>query len=243
VRALPAIVAAALLALAGGTGLLLSRAHGERGLPASPASVPLGGFEPVAVDLFYLRALNQIADQRLPEAIASIRVVTELQPRVAEGWALLGSLLAWRNSSSPAPEQWKFAREGLRLVERGIALNPDSVVLASAHADLLLLRVVEREDVRAEAERETGRPPEAAAREAFRRLLALRPSGHARTGYAESSRLLGERLLARGDARGAEEAFRAALPIFAQIAEDPEAAPARERVASIEARLRELSPR
>ena len=111
-RALPAAIAAALLALAGGTGLLLSRAHEAGGLPASPASVPLGGFEPVAVDLFYLRALKQIADQRLPEAIASIRVVTELQPRVAEGWALLGSLLAWRNSSSPAPEQWKFARKG-----------------------------------------------------------------------------------------------------------------------------------
>ena len=128
-------------------------------------------------------------------------------------------------------------------MERGIELNPRSAVLARAQAELLLLRVVEREDVRAEAERETGRLPEAAAREAFRRLLDLRPSGHARTGYAESSRLLGERLFARGDPRGAEEAFRAALPIFRKIAEDPEATPARERVASIEARLRDLAPR
>jgi tetratricopeptide (TPR) repeat protein len=238
----PAAVAAASLVLAGGAGLLLERIHGEAGPPATSASIPLGGFEPVAVDLFYFRATELMAAQRLPEALAAIRVVTELQPRVAEAWTLLGFLLAWRNSatSGDAGEQWRFAREGLRIIERGIEWNPSSPALASVHAELLLLRVVGDEKVRWEAEREMGRPPEAAARDAFRRLGELRASSHASTGFAEAARLLGERLLSRGDRAGAAAAFREALPIFRKIAEDPEAAPARQRVEEIDRRLRDL---
>jgi len=114
----------------------------------------------VAVDLFYLRATALISEQRLPEAIAAIRVVTELQPHVAEGWAMLGSLLAWRNSATArdAAEQWRYAREGLSIVERGIAWNPSSPALASAYAELLFLRVVREEGVRGAASARPGGP-------------------------------------------------------------------------------------
>ncbi|MCU0727706.1 MAG: hypothetical protein MUE73_18255 [Planctomycetes bacterium] len=237
-----AAVAAACLLVAGASGLALERATSGAGRPAAAASVPLGGFEPVAVDLFYFRATTLLSEQRLPEALAAIRVVTELQPRVAEGWALLGFLLAWRNSATSGnpEEQWRFAREGLRIIERGIEWNPVSPALASVHAELLLMRVVGEEGVRGVAEREWGRPPEAAARDAFRRLCTLKPSKHALTGFAEASRLLGERLLAKGDRTGAAAAFREALPIFREIAEDPEAAPARLRAEEIGRRLRDL---
>ncbi len=235
-----------LLALAAGTGLLAERARERAGVEPLPGRVPLGGFEPLAVDLFYLRASSLLEEQRLPEALAAIRVVTELQPRVAEGWAILGTLVAWRNSESAgsAADEWRYVREGLGLVERGTVLNPDSPSLWAARARLWMFRVCDDEAVRAEAEREAERDggalPEREACDAWRRYRELADSPHARAGLAEAARRLGYRLLSRGDHPAAAAALSEALPLFREIAADPSAEPARRRVSEIETTLRDL---
>ncbi len=238
--------AALLLVLAGLSGLLAGRAREAAGIIPSPAQIPLGGFEPLAVDILYLRADQLIKEQRLPEAIAAVRLVTELQPRVPDGWAVLGNTIAWRNSESSGDpeEQWKYAREALVILERGIEYNPDSQKLRFALGIFFLLRLESQEDIRPVAERELGAPPTAFALKAFHEADRIRPDDWpVISGMAESARLYGLRLLELGDPIGAEPVLRESLKHFERLFERSGADVARLRISEIRATLEELSGR
>jgi len=238
--------AALLLLLAGLSGLLAERARVAAGIISSPAQIPLGGFEPLAVDVLYLRADELIEAQRLPEAIAAVRLLTELQPRVPDGWAVLGKVIAWRNSESSGDpeEQWKYAREALEIFERGIEYNPDSQQLHFALGVFFLMRLTMREDIRPVAERELGAPPSAFALKAFHESDRLRSDDWpAISGMAESARRLGLRLLELGDRSGAKAALRESLEHFERLFDRSGADVAREQIDRIRATLEELSGR
>lgn len=222
-----ALLFPALLLAAGLSGLWLDRVRDDAGIVPSPGRIPLGGFEPVAVDLLYLRATDLLDQQRLPEALTNIRLVTELQPRVAEGWAFLGTLLAWRNSESAGDpeEEWRYAREGIEVLRRGLEHNPDSPHLWFALASLAWSRVAADPALVPLAERDLGETPARIAREAFRRLGEVDPEAppyNSIAGQAETGRLLGLRLLETGDREGAREALIGALDRFEELARDPE---------------------
>jgi hypothetical protein len=234
-----------LLLLAGLSGLWVEHVRERTGIVPSPGRVPLGGFEPLAVDLLYLRATDLLNQQRLPEAVTSIRLVTELQPRVAEGWALLGTLLAWRisESSGDPEEEWRFARQGYRVILRGLEHNPDSYHLTFALAQLAWMRLAVDPELVPLVERDLGLTPARIARKAFRRLLEVDPEappGPGIAGEAETGRLLGLRLLERGEREEAKKALRASLGLFRGIAADPEATEAQRRVEEIRELLRDL---
>ena len=242
-RFLPAGI---LLVLAGLAGWWAQAARDDAGILPSPGRVPLGGFEPFAVDVLYLRANELIEEQRLPEAITAVRLVTELQPRVPEGWATLGHTIAWRNSESSGDpeEQWKYVREALQIFDRGILFNPDSYLLRFELGILLLQRLAVREDILSIAEREMSVHPIALALSSFKEAARIQPDSiWPIRGMAESARLLGLRLLEKGDHNGAKEALREALGRFEQLIERSEAEVAERRVGEIKATLEDLSGR
>jgi tetratricopeptide (TPR) repeat protein len=238
--------AAVLLFLAGLAGLAMERARTEAGIVPSPSRIPLGGFEPLAVNLLYLRADALIGEQRLPEAITAVRLVTELQPRVPDGWAVLGNCIAWRNSESASdPEaEWKYAAEGLKVFERGLVHNPRSQKLYFALGIFFLMRLESQDDIRSIAERELGGLPSAYALAAFKKAEELR-SGDKPTlsGMAESSRLLGYTLLERGHRTEARAALTESLGYFETLAEDSRGDVASTRVGEIRAALEGLEGR
>ncbi len=242
-RFLPAAI---LLVLAGLGGLLADAARDDAGIIPSPGRVPLGGFEPLAVDLLFLRADQLLQEQRLPEAMAAVRLVTELQPRVPDGWAVLGHYIAWRNSESSGDpeEQWKYAREALGIYRRGLRHNPDSYDLQFAFGMFVLARLTAREDIRPIAERELGEPPSALALSAFRKAVHLRPDERpAIAGVGESARLLGLRLLERGDRDGARSALRESLTNFERLIERSDTTELQDKLSKIRSTLDELSRR
>jgi tetratricopeptide (TPR) repeat protein len=212
--------AAILLVLAGLAGLLAESARDDAGIISSPAQVPLGGFEPLAVDLLFLRAEKLIEEQRLPEAIAAVRLVTELQPRVPDAWSILGNTIAWRNSESSGDpeEQWKYAREAITIFERGLEHNPDSKQLYFSFGIFFLMRLVEDEDLRPVAERELGAPPAAFALKAFHEADRLSPDDWpVISGMAESARLYGLRLIKLEDWTGAKAALKESIRHFERL--------------------------
>lgn len=236
------LLAIPLLLLAGGAGLLLETAREDAGVPASAARIPLGGFEPLAVDLLFLRAESLRAQRRLPEALAAIRLVTELQPRVSDGWEYLAHTLAWETSESAGSpeEQWPWVRESLGVLRRGLELNPDSASLRLALGLVYLNRLALRDDIAPLAERELGAPPAALAREVFRGLLDREPSEAAREGLAGSALLLAGLKEERGEVDGALELYREALPLYERFGEDPEAPEARAAAEEIRRRIAAL---
>ena len=236
------LVPAALLALAGLTGGMLDDVREEAGIVRSAARVPLGGLEPLAIDLLYLRANAFIGERRLPEAVAAIRLVTELQPRIEEGWAFLSTYLAWRNSESAAsPEdEWRFVREGLDVLLRGLEHNRGSRHLQFALAHLYYGRMTLMEDIRPVAERELGAPPSFFAMEAFEKLFALDPTSINRAGLADSARLYGQRLVELGRVAEALPVLRESRRHFARLGEDPEAGISRVRVEEIDRLIAEI---
>jgi hypothetical protein len=242
----------ALAAFAVVSGRLLERAREEAGIVPSPARIPLGGFEPLFVDILHLRAEAYLMSRQLPEAVAAIRLATELQPRVPVYWEELGSLLAWEYSRSAAEAEvrWRWAREGERVVRRGLEYNPDSPRLLFALGRILLHRMAADPELAPLAARDLGRDPSDLARDAYGRLLAVQPTPYALDGFAAASRLFGERLAARGELAAALAPLRDAHDAFLRIAEDPEVEDAprilaeiEERIRGIEARIRRREPR
>lgn len=238
--------AAILLILAGLAGLLAEQAREDAGIIPSPGRVPLGGFEPLAVDMLFLRADQLIAEQRLPEAMAAVRLVTELQPRVPDGWAVLGHFIAWRNSeSSGDPEaQWKYAREALGIYQRGLRHNPDSYDLWFAFGIFVLERLTAREDLRPIAERELGVPPSSLALSAFRESERLRPGDSPSiAGMAGSARIYGLKLLEQGDRDGAVRTLRESLMNFERLTERSDTPELQRKIGEIRTTLKGLEGR
>ena len=236
------IAAAGLLVLAGMTGVALEDARREAGVEPTVARVPLGGFEPLAVNLYYLRAETLFAERRLPEAIAAVRVVTELQPRVADAWSILGSILFWQvsESSGDPEERWRWAKEGLAILDRGLELNPDARPILRTKGTLVMDVLCADAEVRAIAERELGRPPESIARKTFQTLVRIDPSILWELRLADTTALLAEQMLAKGDTASARALFREALVVLRRAADGPDPGLTPEKVQRIEKRLEEL---
>jgi len=237
------IAAAGLLVLAGMTGVALENARREAGVEPTVARVPLGGFEPLAVNLHYLRAETLFAERRLPEAIAAVRVVTELQPRVADAWSILGSIFFWQvsESSGDPEERWRWAKEGLAVLDRGLELNPDARPILRTKGTLVMDVLCADAEVRAIAERELGRPPESIARETFQTLVRIDPSSILwELRLADTTALLAEQMLAKGDTATARALFQEALVVLRRFADGPDPGLTPEKVRRIEKRLEEL---
>ena len=234
-----------LLALAAFTGSELESARDSAGIPRSAARVPLGGFEPGAVSLLWLRQEELLEERRLSEAVATIRLVTELQPRVPDAWALLGGLLAWHvsDSSGDPEEQWRWTEEALRIFGRGIEHNPDAPKILFELGFVYAQRLSHDlfPDLHAVAARHLGRPPEALALEAFRELAAREPDY---APYAvmrgETARQLAFRRLEQGDEAAAIPALEEARDVLRPLSEDPDSGQIRERLEQIERLLERL---
>ncbi len=170
------LFAVVLLLLAAGSGLWLERIREEADIPMSAARVPLGGFEPLAVSFLWIRAEQMRAAGDLPQAVATYRLVTELSPHVAPAWVLPAHLLVWTDSGTGDPEaEWRWVREGLALLERGLELNPDDPHLLWTLGQTLYFRISENAELRTIAVRELERLPEEWAAETFARLVVLDP--------------------------------------------------------------------
>jgi tetratricopeptide (TPR) repeat protein len=244
-RPLALLLPVALLGAAALTGLRLEGVREEAGIPRSAARVPLGGFEPVAVSLLWLRQEEFLEQRRLSEAVTAIRLVTELQPRVAEGWSLLASILAWQvsESSGDPEEQWRWAKEAIDLLHRGLALNPDAepILWRLGHIHHQRLSVVLYPELSAVAERELGRPPEAVALEHFRKLTTLDPEYAVyRVRWGEAAYVLGVRLVRSGDRAAAVAALIEARDAWEPLEADPEYEVIREKMPAIRSLLERL---
>jgi hypothetical protein len=232
--------ALALLVLAGLSGWELVRRREAAGIPVSPSRVALGGFEPLAVNLLWLRAESFRDAGRLTESTATWRLLTEIEPHVAEGWAFPAWMLVWTEARSGNPErEWSWVRRGLDLLERGLEFNPGSEQILMTLGLVYYRRLATEPEIYAVARERLGRRPEQAAVEVLERLAAKRPGLLLGT-RADSWRLLGERRLADGDRAGAREAFARALPLWRRIVADKDSAEA-ERIANeIRSRLDSL---
>ncbi len=239
------LLAAALLLLAGGTGTILERARQASGIGFSRARVPLGGFEPLAVNLLWARGDVALSEGRLSDAVAAITLVTELQPRVTAAWGFLSYILAWaRSESSGDPEeQWRWVREGIRILSRGLALNPGNPELLWTMGRIYRYRLSWDPALRDLAERKLGRAPEELAVEWFRRLHRRAPSDVSRQEMAEAARRLGLLRERRGDRSGAVRSLEESLRFFRALAREPDAELARRRATEIQALLERLRGR
>jgi len=236
------VLAVALFLLAGFAGSHLANLRRVEGIPMSAARVPLGGFEPLAVSFLWMRAEEKRAAGRLPEAVASYRLVTELSPRVGQAWALSAHLLIFTESSNEDPKaQWRWIREGLSLLKRGLDLNPrDPGILGTL--GLAYYHLASRDEaVREVAFRELGRMPEELAVEAFRALRRVEPGDEVDALLTDSIRLHGHRLYEAGENRRALAAYEEILPRLTAI-EDP-SEKLRKDIARIRLRIPELRVR
>ncbi|MEN8148633.1 MAG: hypothetical protein ABFS86_02350 [Planctomycetota bacterium] len=185
------LVAVVLLAAASGSGLWLTEIREEAGAPMSAARVPLGGFEPLAVSFLWTRALELEAAGGLSRAVANYRLITELSPHVGPAWALPAHVLVWTDSECGDAERgWRWVREGLDLLDRGLALNPDDPYLLGNLGLTFSVRICGDPEVRDVAERELGRMPEELAVETFARLVEVAPDDQARDLLGAARRIL-----------------------------------------------------
>jgi len=231
-----------LFVVAGLAGRFVTTIRRDEGIPVSVARIPLGGFEPLAVSYLWMRAEEMREAGGLPEAVASYRLVTELQPHVGPAWALPAHLLVWTRSDGEDPEaEWRWVREGLDLLHRGLALSPDDTEILWAFGLTYYRRLALEEHLRPVAVRELGRMPEELAVEAFRALDRLDP-GDAVTAYlTDSLRLLGRRADEAGETERALAAYREVLPRLLALAEKSEAV--REEADRIRLRIEALEKR
>jgi hypothetical protein len=170
------LLAVVLLVLAGLAGRRLTAVRREAGIRMSAARVPLGGFEPLAVSFLWMRAVERRQAGDLPGAVTAYRLVTELSPRVGPAWALPAHLLVFTQSANDDPEvQWRWIREGLDLLERGLELNPDEPELLLTLGLAYYGPISGDPAVREVAIRDLGRTPEDLAVETFTRLRDVDP--------------------------------------------------------------------
>jgi tetratricopeptide (TPR) repeat protein len=185
--------------------------------------VPLGGFEPLAVSFLWLRASEQTTAGNLPAAVASYRLLTELSPRVGPAWALPAHILVFTDSEGGDPDaRWRWIREGLALLERGLELNPEDPELLKTLGLAYYAAISRDEKVREIARRELGRMPEELAVQAFTRLKRVAPDDAVDAFLMDSTRLLAHALYDAGEDRRALEAYEAVLPWFTAIPDPPD---------------------
>lgn len=236
-------LALALLVAAGALGRFTEQARRDAGIPLVRARVPLGGFEPLAVDLLWLRAEALRSESHLIEAAAAYRLVMELEPKVDGAWTLPASLLAWTDATSGDPErEWAWISRALDLLRRGLEENPDSPAILRRLGIIYYRRIAKEEDVYEIARRHLGEPPEIAAIRTFGRLLDREP-GIAVAFIADSWVLLAGRYDAAGDLVRAREAYERALPLWRRIAEETKSGEAAAEADRIADRLESLPPR
>jgi tetratricopeptide (TPR) repeat protein len=223
------------------SGVHLDRVSREEGLTASASGIPLGGFEPLAVNLLWLRAEEETREGRYPEAAAAYRLVTELQPQIGEASALAAHLLAWTTSRREDPdEEWRWVEQAVRILEGGLEHSPDSAPILVELGYLWLFRVCRDEALHARAEAELGRPPEAEAVDAFRRLASAAPDdARGKPLLADAAAALGDLRFERKEWGAARHAYGIALPLYREFAADDGGEELVPRIAEIQGRLRE----
>jgi len=243
-----ALISVSLLLAASYTGFILESERERLQIPRSAARVTLGGFEPIAANVLWMRAGDLLENDRFTEAIAVGRVLTRLQPRIPEGWDIIAWGLAWENADYGTPgAQWELVREALRLIREGLEYNPDSELLLMSLGLLYLERISKRPDLRPIAERALRGPPEALALAAFQARYRIDP-GPIRAGLIrESALLLARRLEEAGEIEAAIEAYGTALAAIREIQpsiDDPAAAGiVRREIEAVSARIRDLMER
>jgi tetratricopeptide (TPR) repeat protein len=206
------------------------------------ARVPLGGFEPLAVSFLWMRAEELREAGELPEAVANYRLVTELSPRVGPAWALPAHLLLWTQSEAEDPDaEWRWVKEAIALLERGLSLDPDDPELLAGLGLAYYARLSLTDDLRPKALAELSRMPEELAVETFRRLVEVRPDRAAEAYLTDSLRLLAERHDENGDTAAALARYRELLPRLE--AASGRSAWAREQAERIRRRIGELEGR
>jgi len=160
---------------------------------------------------------------RCPRRVASYRLLTELSPRVGPAWALPAHILVFTDSDGDDPEaQWRWIREGLALLERGLELNPDDPELLQTLGLAYYAPISQNEKVRGVALRELGRMPEELAVETFRRLKRVTSDDTVDAFIMDSMRLLAHELYRAGEDRRALAAYEEILPWFSAIPDPPE---------------------
>jgi hypothetical protein len=112
-------------------------------VPAPPSDDPgaaLGGARPVLSGALFLRAEALRREGRSDEVAATYRRILEVDPGNDAARDLLVEILVTEvRELAPTPEgRVRWWREGLRLVEEGLARDPGSVRLHWRRADLLL---------------------------------------------------------------------------------------------------------
>jgi len=221
-RLLRLLVPPVLLALAAGSGVQLDRAREATGAAPTAARIPLGGFEPLAVNLLWLRAEELRREGRLTAAVDRYRLAIELQPRVADGWVFLARAVGWTRSEVADPERsWRWVAEGLAILDRGLARNPGNVELLFEKGRLYFDRLAAKPRMRTVALRELGVPPEEKAAEAFREVLARQPRHPARSYLARALLQLALLREEAGDPEGAVAAAEESLRHLREIAREP----------------------
>lgn len=231
------LAALVLFALAAWSGREIGLRREAAGLPAT-VRAPLGGFEPLAVDVLWMRGNRLLSERRLFEAAAVFRLVAEIEPHVTEAYVFPAWVLAWTGARSAHPEaEWPWVAQAIELIDKGLAVNPRDVQLLFTLAQIHYRRLALEESIYGIAREKLGRRPEEAAIEVLDRLEVLDPK-LAEALLADTWRRLGERRLAEGDEAGARVAFLEALPRWRKLAAGPDPGGAPARVAEIESRLR-----
>jgi len=98
------------------------------------ATVLLGGFRAVAVDLLWIKALEARRAQDWHALLALTRMISNLQPEFIDGWEfnmwVMTTKLARRAPTDR--EGWQWLQRGIEFGKEGLRRNPDSWRLAYA---------------------------------------------------------------------------------------------------------------
>lgn len=132
-----AVIAGLLAAAVIARGQLLDRrreaklepADVSRLTPVGAASVVLlGGFRGVAADILWLQATGYHDRRLYVEERGIIELITQIQPHSVSVWAFWALAISYDISvqEHDPRNQWRWVRDGVEFIEKGIAVNPES---------------------------------------------------------------------------------------------------------------------
>src|SRR5204863_3582607 len=119
------VLAGALLVL----GAFAGRASDARRVPprAPPGAASLlGGFSALAVQVLWQRADQAVTEHREDDAEVAFAAIEELEPQLVSGGDFIARSLGFdlaAGHKDPAV-RWSFAREGRRVLDRTVEMNP-----------------------------------------------------------------------------------------------------------------------
>ena len=139
------LLGATLLTLAQGRIKSIHQAREEMGLVANTslenappslafATVAMGAFRGIVVDILWMRADNLKDEGKFFDAKQLAEWITALQPRFAAVWDFHAWNMAYNISvaipNTQPQERWRWVRNGYELLrDKAIPLNPNSIIL------------------------------------------------------------------------------------------------------------------